>query len=218
MKLEFQQLQNENIERIVEWLCSQEWPFHGYPPRDADTIRNQALKGYYWNEDARAFWIHHGENKRIGYVRLFEIQDLTARFDMRFKTECRGHGFGRQALKWLTDYTFFTFSGIQRLEGQTREDNVAMQKVFEACGFVKEGHFRQAWPAEGNTLLDTFSYAIIREDWENKTTTPINSGLSHENNQSGKFSGSDRKNGGYVSKNIHAIRHSAFSIKISESL
>jgi RimJ/RimL family protein N-acetyltransferase len=60
-----------------------------------------------------------------------------------------------------------------RFEGQTREDNIAMRRTFLRAGFVKEAHYRDGWPVEGGPALASVAYAILRRDWEQGTTTPV---------------------------------------------
>lgn len=74
-----------------------------------------------------------------------------------------------QAVTWLTRYLFETWAECDRIEGTTREDNLAMRKLFLRCGYVKEGHFRKAWDGEHAAIL----YAILREDWEQGKITPV---------------------------------------------
>ena len=115
----------------------------------------------------------------VGVIRLFDLgsgpdDDETPLFDIKIKEEFRGKGIGKQALGWLTDFVFSNYLNKTRFEATTRIDNIAMRRVFENCGFVKEAHYRQAWPdAEGNRY-DCTGYAILRSDWLNKTKTPVN--------------------------------------------
>ncbi|WP_432135500.1 hypothetical protein [Streptomyces sp. bgisy154] len=46
-----------------------------------------------------------------------------------------------------------------------------MRRVFRACGYVEEAHYRQAWPTEDGTVCDAVGYAILRRDWRTGTTT-----------------------------------------------
>jgi RimJ/RimL family protein N-acetyltransferase len=62
---------------------------------------------------------------------------------------------------------------LRRFEGQTREDNIAMRKVFVRSGWVKEAHYRQAWPVDGSEPKASIAYGILRCDWETGTTTPV---------------------------------------------
>ena len=49
-----------------------------------------------------------------------------------------------------------------------------MRRIFRACGFVKEGHYRKDWPGPSGAFYDTVKYGILREDWETAKTTPVN--------------------------------------------
>ncbi|HAN85469.1 MAG TPA: N-acetyltransferase, partial [Micrococcus luteus] len=58
-------------------------------------------------------------------------------------------------------------------EGQTREDNSPMLRTFQRAGWVKEAHYRRGWPVEGGEPVASVAYAMLRQDWENGTTTPV---------------------------------------------
>ena len=61
---------------------------------------------------------------------------------------------------------FAGFPGIRRIEGTTRQDNWAMRRAFRTCGYVKEAHYRQAWPGRDGRIYDAVGYAILRSDWQ----------------------------------------------------
>lgn len=52
-----------------------------------------------------------------------------------------------------------------------REEGV--RKTLYNAGFVKEAVHRRSWPAEDGELHDSIGYAILREDWAEQKTTPI---------------------------------------------
>jgi RimJ/RimL family protein N-acetyltransferase len=79
-------------------------------------------------------------------IRLLDLADDTPMFDLRLRAACRGAGLGTHAVRWLTASLFTELPGIRRIEGTTRQDNAAMRRVFRKCGYVKEAHYRQAWP------------------------------------------------------------------------
>ena len=56
-----------------------------------------------------------------------------------------GYGYGPKALRLVAEYVFGLPGKKIRLEGHTRQDNLAMRKTFERAGFVKEAHLRNAW-------------------------------------------------------------------------
>lgn len=159
---------------LVNWLISQNWPFHV----NAHPSREQVLG---WIEDSiftgpncQSFWITGNAGQHLGLIRLYDLEDVDdgyPLFDLRIRETYRGQGIGKQALQWLTGYLFDTWSQLTRIAGTTREDNVAMQRVFQACGYVKEGHFRKDWRSAEGQRYDALQYAILREDWETQTIT-----------------------------------------------
>jgi len=81
---------------------------------------------------------------------------------------------GREpVLRALTDHVFEKYPTLRRFEGQTREDNIAMGKVFVRSGWVKEAHYRQAWPIKGAEPKASIAYGVLRCDWETGTITPV---------------------------------------------
>jgi RimJ/RimL family protein N-acetyltransferase len=60
---------------------------------------------------------------------------------------------------------------VNRFEGQTREDNIAMRKTFLRCGWLKEAHYREGWPVDGGAPVASVAYSIIRRDWQTGQTT-----------------------------------------------
>ncbi|HMQ78437.1 MAG TPA: GNAT family protein [Ignavibacteria bacterium] len=163
---------------LFSFLSSGYWPFHSVPKIPIEKLEKQYAEGYFNSESNKTFLILNEVGSIIGVIRLFDLgsgkdDDETPLFDIKIKEEYRGKGIGKQALSWLTDLVFTNYPNKLRFEATTRVDNIAMRKVFEYCGFVKEAHYRQAWPdAEGNRY-DCTGYAILRSDWLNKTKTPV---------------------------------------------
>jgi RimJ/RimL family protein N-acetyltransferase len=183
MKILFEELTDGKKSQLLEFLSSGYWPFHSTPKLSKDKLEKQFDEGYFIGEGHKTFLILI-EDRSIadkliaGVIRLFDLgsgpdDDETPLFDIKIKEEYRGKGIGRQALSWLSDFVFTNYPNKLRFEATTRIDNIAMRKVFEECGFVKEAHYRQAWPdAEGNRY-DCTGYAILRKDWLTKTKTPV---------------------------------------------
>jgi RimJ/RimL family protein N-acetyltransferase len=157
---------------LAEFLTTEEWPYHADGAPSATRIRQQAAAGDYDNDRTRAFWIITGTGAVAGLIRLLDLGDDTPLFDLRIRAAYRGQGLGTRAVRWLTGYLFTEFPGIRRIEGTTRQDNQAMRRTFRTCGYVKEAHYRQAWPAPGGTVRDAVGYAILRTDWQAGTITP----------------------------------------------
>ncbi|AQZ65567.1 acetyltransferase, GNAT family [[Actinomadura] parvosata subsp. kistnae] len=170
MHIEFSRFSPDETEALVEFLTGEEWPFHA-SVQEAPAIRQRAAEGLYDDAESRTFWLL-ADGERAGLVRLQDLTDGTPMFDLRIRKAWRGRGLGTAAVKWLTSYLFTEFPGIRRIEGNTRQDNHTMRAVFRKCGYVKESHYREAWPAPDGTVHDTAGYAILRRDWESGTVTP----------------------------------------------
>lgn len=169
--LSFMELKDDQIEELVHFLTTESWPFHGQVNPSEESVRSSFQKGFYNKGSNQTFWmIESGE--KIGIIRLFDLEDPTCLFDIRFKKMSRGKGLGVSALEWIVEHVFSSFAHIIRVEGHTRSDNFAMRKTFHKSGFVKEAYHRDAWPQAGK-LFDSVGYAMIRNDWEHKRITYI---------------------------------------------
>lgn len=158
---------------LIALLTENAWPFHMRPHPTAHDVE-EAIDAGAWNgEDNTTFWIDHAEHGRVGMVRLEDLTDPTPLFDLRVAERFRGRGLGAQILAALTRHVFETMPAVDRFEGQTREDNIPMLRAFRRAGWVKEAHYRRGWPVEGGEPLASVAYAVLRQDWETGTTTPV---------------------------------------------
>ncbi|WP_042377355.1 GNAT family N-acetyltransferase [Streptacidiphilus melanogenes] len=170
MKITYQRFESADAEELVGLLSGDTWPFHGSELVDPAAVRQRIEESGYDDQDNRAFWIIVA-GQRAGFVRLTDLRDETPLFDLRIRSGYRGRGLGGQALAWLTGYLFTEFPGVRRIEGTTRQDNVAMRRAFLRSGYAKEAHYRDAWPASDGRVHDAVGYAILRRDWLSGTTT-----------------------------------------------
>jgi RimJ/RimL family protein N-acetyltransferase len=164
--MEFTQVQRHEADDVVAFMTADEWPFHTEPKPDGAAVRARVAGGTY--DDA--FWITDNTG-RVGIVRLLDLDDGTPLFDLRVRAAARGRGAGTTAVRWLTSHVF-TNHETNRIEGTTRQDNHAMRRIFSKVGYVKEAHYRDAWPGPDH-LYDSVGYAILRRDWEAGTMTAV---------------------------------------------
>lgn len=158
---------------LMALLTENAWPFHMRPRPTRQDVEESIDDGAWEDEDNRTFWIEHPDHGRVGVVRLEDLTDSTPLFDLRVAERFRGRGLGAPILTALTRHVFETMPEVDRLEGQTREDNLPMLRTFRRVGWVKEAHYRRGWPVEGGEPLASVAYAVLRQDWENGTTTPV---------------------------------------------
>ena len=171
MGTEYRRITAGDADELADYLAGREWPFHA-PGRDREAIRAAAAGGTYSSETDRAYWITvPGET--IGFLHVFELDDPTPMFDLRIAAEHRGRGHGTAAVRWLTGMVFDGFPDATRIEGNTRQDNIAMRRTFVAAGYQKEARYREAWPGRDGRVYDSVGYAMLRRDWRDGTITPV---------------------------------------------
>lgn len=176
-ELKLKELEDSGKDILVDILTSDTWPFHSTPVLEKEKIIEQFEKGYFSGPGKRTFLIEYS-NEKVGVIRLFDLgesieDDETPLFDIKIKREFRGKGIGESAVRKLVALVFNEYPNKNRFDATTRADNIAMRRVFEKCGFVKEAHYRQAWPDEEGNKFDCAGYSILRQDWKNKTKTPV---------------------------------------------
>ncbi|KWR73834.1 acetyltransferase [Arthrobacter sp. W1] len=170
MNISFTPLGPEDSDGIVAFLLGNNFPFHVRRDWTQTELRALVDGGRYWNSESQGFWIM-GNGDCLGMVVLEDLEDDTPMFDLRLAEAYRGQGMGTRILKELCTKVFNENPETVRFEGQTREDNIAMRKVFLKSGFLKEAHYRMGWPAEDGLRLASVAYAILRQDWESGETT-----------------------------------------------
>jgi len=172
------EFKTEDIDILIEILVNNPWEFHSGKGWSREMVEEEIKSGYFSSVDKKTFFLSD-EKKTIGFIRIFDLgddilDDETPLFDIRIKKEFRGKGFGKQAVDLAIEFVFNTYPNKNRFEATTRHDNIAMRKVLEKCGFVKEAHYRQSWPDKNNVKVDTVGYGILRNDWQNKSGTDVN--------------------------------------------
>jgi RimJ/RimL family protein N-acetyltransferase len=160
----------EHAAWLGEFLVGNSWPYHAGTV-DRGVVAARLGQGYYGGPGRATLVVTDGAT-RVGMVRVEDLDDPSPTFDLRIAATHRGRGIGTAALWELARWVFETYD-VERLEGTTRQDNVAMRRTFRAVGFVKEAHYRRGWPTPDGRLLDAVGYALLRVDWRDGTRTPV---------------------------------------------
>lgn len=74
----------------------------------------------------------------------------------------RQRGYARRAVSLVSDWAF-SVVGIERLEITTHVDNIASQRVAEACGFTREGVLRKYREHHGQRV-DLVMFSRLRSE------------------------------------------------------
>lgn len=90
-------------------------------------VRNAVniLAGGFGDDDHATFWVDDISMGRLGVVTLEDLMEDAP-----------------LVLRALTTHVFEQYPNVNRFEGQTREDNIAMRTTFLRAGFIKETHYR----------------------------------------------------------------------------
>ncbi|MCC3289881.1 GNAT family N-acetyltransferase [Arthrobacter sp. zg-Y1110] len=172
MTITFRRMTPDDASAVTAFLTANRFPFHVNPAPCESSANKRVAEGHFWSKESQGYWVQHG-GKDIGLAVLEDLEDDNPVFDLRLAESHRGRGLGVDVVRALCRLAFTELPQIVRFEGQTREDNIAMRKTFLRAGFVKEAHYRQAWPTADGTRLASVAYAILRSDWENNTVTPL---------------------------------------------
>lgn len=164
----------DDIDTLIEFLTSDTWEFYGIPNPRPEKIRNSYENNAYTGGDCRTFWVISDEDIKVGMVRIFDLENGDPLFDIRILSKYKGLGIGTKTVKWMVNFIFNNYPDKKRIEGNTRQDNYAMRRVFNKCGFVKEAHHRRAWVGIDGIPYDAIGYGIIKEDWLEVKVTPVN--------------------------------------------
>lgn len=174
VKMRLKEWTMEEQEPLIHFLTTNIWPYHVNSHPGRELIEKAIEEGGYESDDVKTFWVESNNGEKLGVVQIYDIQDEIPVFDIRIAERHREQGYGLKTLGLITDYIFTLPDKKIRLEGHTRQDNVAMRKTFERVGFVKEAHFRKAWYApKTEEYYDAITYGITREDYLEGITTPV---------------------------------------------
>lgn len=150
-------------QRLVEFLCHDEWPFHGRRRLTANDVAAIDFS----SADVACFWIIE-QHQTVGLIRLLDLGDIgqgAPLFDVRITGEHRGRGLGTRAAGWIVDHLFTEYPELHRIEATTRHDNTAMRRVLEGAGFAHEGRLRNAWWSDDGNWFDAMIYGALRSEW-----------------------------------------------------
>jgi RimJ/RimL family protein N-acetyltransferase len=78
----------------------------------------------------------------------------------------RSKGYGKEAVGLMLEFAFNNL-GLERVEANTYEPNIAAQQLLEKMGFILEGRERKSVYFAGKRF-DKLNYAILREERKNK--------------------------------------------------
>lgn len=110
-----------------------------------------------------AFW-ENQELVAMGGLTGLDGDTLKAELYIFVNPTIQLKGIGTQATRLLCDYGFSNM-GLNKIFLITNEDNIAAQKVYEKCGFVKEGQLRNEYKTSEGIFMDRIYYGLLKSEW-----------------------------------------------------
>jgi RimJ/RimL family protein N-acetyltransferase len=119
-----------------------------------------------WATDDLWGWAIVVDGDPAGYAYVEGMGSGDGRMHIRISARYRGKGAGREVLRQLADHHFAETPDLQRLVGQAHENNVPMQRAFNAAGFRMEARYRDSYLQPDGRYAAEWGYALTRADWE----------------------------------------------------
>lgn len=115
----------------------------------------------------RADWaiVHREDGTVLGEAVLNKLDTHNASMNFRISLvgpRMFGHGYGTEATRLVIDYAF-DIVGLHRISLEVYDFNPRAQRVYEKCGFVREGLRRDALHGDGR-WHHAISMAILSTD------------------------------------------------------
>jgi len=106
------------------------------------------------------------DNKLIGTCQLHSIQPVHRCAELQIRiglVECRGKGYGAQALQQLLEFGFRDLN-LNRIHLHVLADNQAARRLYARHGFQQEGCLRSAAFIDGR-YQDILIMALLRDEY-----------------------------------------------------
>ena len=100
--------------------------------------------------------------KVIGDIWIYRIEgNRMAAAAIRISRRYQGHGYGTESLSAMTQFCFEN-TELKRIWAEIDVRNAASRRMFEKCGYTREGRIRQGKMV--SAWCDYYIYGILAED------------------------------------------------------
>lgn len=165
--MEIVEFNTTHIEDLKKFLSSQVWKFYEEENISITSINNKLEKNHFLNTKTKTYLCYEN-NELLGMIRYFDLEDIDDEipmFDIKVNEKSRGKGIGTYLLLNSLKIIFEKYSKIQKIEATTREDNIAMQKLFEKCNFKLWGKSSKSWKTLTGDFMQTYHYELLKENF-----------------------------------------------------
>lgn len=119
-----------------------------------------------WAAEDRMGWGVFADGEPAGFALVTDLTTGDGQIDLRISSRFRGKGIGREVLRRLADHHFAASPELIRLAGRAHEQNVPMQRAFNAAGFRMEARYRDSVATGDGRFSSEWGYGLTRADWE----------------------------------------------------
>lgn len=136
---------------MLEWMhddtinCQFRYPF-----AEMTLEKAEDFIGHSFDDENRHFAIVDGNDEYLGTVSLKNISkaDLNAEYSIVTRKKAHGTGIAARATMEILRYAFDEI-GLHRVYLNVLSGNAAARRLYEKCGFVFEGEFKDALRIKG---------------------------------------------------------------------
>ena len=118
------------------------------------------------SRNVRCAIVSDSDDELYGLISLTNIDQMNQSAELHLMighAENRHKGIGTFAVKEMLHHAFCNLN-LQRIELESLEANTISHRVYEKCGFIKEGVKRKAVFKEGK-FTDMVLYSILKEEY-----------------------------------------------------
>jgi len=105
----------------------------------------------------------------VGQVNVAQTNLALPEFVIGFAADAHyeGKGFISEAINGVLE-TLFREMGAHRVKGDCHDENTRSWRLFERCGFRREGHLRENKRNPDGSLHGDYLYGILRQEYEER--------------------------------------------------
>ena len=163
-RLKLREMKKDDVPSLLEWMPDKSiYEYWGKGPSVTDKDPNKLFIKK--EKETKSF--HLGialkeEDIVIGEIWVYLIEnDRMAKVAIRIGKKWQGNGYGKEALKMMTDFIFKN-TEIKRLWTDVDIRNIPSIKILETCGYKREGLIRQGKMV--NNWCDYYIYGVLNTD------------------------------------------------------
>lgn len=168
--MKLRMLDKKDADGMLEWMHDPKvYPYFRFPCEKTDKkgavdficdAQIQFIKG-----DNRHYAIADNDDNYLGTISLKDIdmESLNAEFAISLRTAAQGQGTATEATKELLKIAFEEI-GLQRVYLNVLSDNERAVHLYEKCGFVFEGEFRNHIKIRGE-MKSLKWYGILKDEF-----------------------------------------------------